>query len=720
MASKGRVTDADGQRWDNSGWPHYGALTWKYIYLGQAHMDGLREIGRAVRVEACGRLAEASVPRKLIAEFVVATLAKLRASCEALRGSCAEATRKRLEYVDVRPNLSDAVMKLDRPVEVHGRLRSLPKVFWIDCRLPCFLYLAATALDWLLGFVAPAKNLQTLSCGFCIPTVQASDAETHVRAVLDSQGMQQLLEGEELEQMLPVNHSQAGVEIVWISRLCGIFETVEIGAPALRADAVILLEPSARAFPASSQNIRSRAEFVRALLEYVVKALKLITVVSSVLLLESDILPVVEGLYVRFFEAHAKWLLNGATAQGAVKVSEGEVSDNLEVAIEVIPHRGSVAIYAACDPNRCPMVPRGGGFICMALLDGKRAWTRPDIEMLASTDAFCIARAFGGCALIGQVNGLRLPRYHALPRAASDKVIFRRKLLPRLPAKETPRGGELAWDTSVPFEPPCRVQDRRPQTAERSVPLSVVSFPAQLCLRARGETPGPLGLFGSPEALVIPLETQDAVKDIVAACAKGTAPVMDGSCLTLWTLVEARSQAMQLEPIAARRINRSLAVEPIELVAERQGDGPREGPIRFGEGFRLRAAGCGALYLGYPGSDGLCWKSGDEPLTPPAGTRFSAHGGELGAPLSFGRPVSLRWVPTPPPSEATESDLEDDERPLASESEEASHRPCRGAARDLLPEAARYAQEGLYSRVADKADSAVPVVFLPLCTDALN
>lgn len=305
----------------------------------------------------------------------------------------------------------------------------------------------------------------------------------------------------------------------------------------------------------------------------------------------------------------------------------------------------------------------------------------------------------------------------------ADKVYFRRKLLPRLRVKEAPGKSELEWDTSVPFEPPYRVQDRRPVTAERSAPLSVVSFPAKLCLRARGEAPGPLGLFGSREALVIPLETQDAVRDIVAACAKGTAPVMDGSCLTLWTLVDASSQAMQLEPIAARRIHRSLAVEPIELVAERQGDAPREGAIRYGEGFRLRAAGCGALYLGYPGGDGLCWKSGEaESPKPPAGTRFSAHGGELGASLCFGRPVSLRWVPTPPASD-TESDSDDD-RPPAKEAAEASAaaRPCRGSAPadGLLPEAAKYAQEGLYSRMADKADSAVPVAFLPLCMDALK
>ncbi|CAE7756620.1 unnamed protein product [Symbiodinium pilosum] len=303
---------------------------------------------------------------------------------------------------------------------------------------------------------------------------------------------------------------------------------------------------------------------------------------------------------------------------------------------------------------------------------------------------------------------------------ASDKKFFRRKLLPRLPVKETPGCSELAWDTHVSFEPPLRVEeDRRPPTAERSAHLAAVSFPAQLCLRARGEAPGPLGLFGSREALVIPLETQDAVRDIVAACAKGMASVADGSCLTLWTLVDERSKAMQLEPIAARRIHKSLAVEPIELVAERQGGGPREGPIRYGEGFRLRAAGCEALYLGYPGGDGLCWKSGDEadPATPPTGTRFSAHGGELGAPLSFGRPVSLRWVPTPPTSDS-ESDVEDD-RPASSSKDvpEPSH---RGVAQCLLPETAKYAQDGLYSRLADKADSTIPVTFLPLCAEVLS
>ena len=65
-------------------------------------------------------------------------------------------------------------------------------------------------------------------------------------------------------------------------------------------------------------------------------------------------------------------------------------------------------------------------------------------------------------------------------------------------------------------------------------------------------------------------------------------------------------------------------------------------------------------FTGYEGI-GTCWKSGAN-RSPPAGTRFSAHGGELGvpwrlawrlvdlwwfrakAPLHFGRPVSLRRV----------------------------------------------------------------------------
>ena len=111
------------------------------------------------------------------------------------------------------------------------------------------------------------------------------------------------------------------------------------------------------------------------------------------------------------------------------------------------------------------------------------------------------------------------------------------------------------------------------------------------------------------------------------------------------------------------RIDRTLAVEPIELVAERQG--ALEGPLRYGEGFRLRAAGCRDLYLCHGG--GVAWRCGGQPKA----ARFAAHGGELGKALRFGRPLLLRRVChglrshakplrfSPPPSEA-DSDSEDE------------------------------------------------------------
>lgn len=377
----------------------------------------------------------------------------------------------------------------------------------------------------------------------------------------------------------------------------------------------------------------------------------------------------------------------------------------------------------------------------------------------------------------------------------SDKALLRRKLLQPLVrppasqaglvgaqgyAEEAPpsflRGAAVAGvektplrlDASAPpadktsFVPPQRPgtggssSSSRPRTAERSKPpLGAIAFPAHLQLRASGEAPGPLGPFASPgEALVVPLETQDAVRDLVAACSKGKARVCDGACLTAWTLLDASAEAtcQLLEPVAARRLDRTLAVEPIELVAERQGsagagagDG---GPLRYGEGFRLRAAGCSGLYLGHGGdSDGLRWLQSpsaareDLPAAP-RGTRFAAHGGELGAPLLLGRPLSIRRVSSPPPSEASDSDAEEpesDDDDDGSESDSGQQRRRvrfqrkalpKAAASDasaakpgnslcgLLPEAARYAQEGLFSRPADQATSPFDVAFLPLFAES--
>jgi len=343
---------------------------------------------------------------------------------------------------------------------------------------------------------------------------------------------------------------------------------------------------------------------------------------------------------------------------------------------------------------------------------------------------------------------------------ASDKALLRRKLLQPLArppvaplATEGGYAGEVAalqverpamdLPFAAPFAPPNRpatasTDSGRPRTAQSAPALGAVSFPAQLRLRAPGEAPGPLGPFAGPgEALVIPLETQDAVRELVAACSGGRAQVTDGACLTAWSLLAGPAEASNqlLEPLAARRLDRTLAVEPIELVAERQGSmgagGGDGGPLRYGEGFRLRAAGCDGLYLGHGGDkQGLRWQQAvDEALEAPQGTRFAAHGGELGAALTLGRPLSLRRVLSPAPESDSEDDYEDEES-CGSESEcehrkvrfqrpqkvplEAEEKAAKLPMTGLLPEAARYAEEGLFSRLADQAESAFPVTFLPL------
>eukprot|EP00439_Symbiodinium_sp_Y106_P030267 s6595_g3.t1 len=213
----------------------------------------------------------------------------------------------------------------------------------IDCRLPCFLYLAATAT--------------------------AHNAEVHVplsvRAVLDSQGTKQLVEGDEFEQVLPSNRSQvfaysvrrsSTAVLVSVSKLSGSTSFVISSSPdfpdALTtgpAEAVILLEPGA--------NVRRAAE-----------ANAVAGGGPPVLYIRVQNAGMQSSRFIisARSQAHAKWLLNGATTQGAVKalrydryrffVSDGEVSHShsLEITIEVILHSGSVALFAACDPNRCP------------------------------------------------------------------------------------------------------------------------------------------------------------------------------------------------------------------------------------------------------------------------------------------------------------------------------------------------------------------------------
>lgn len=77
-------------------------------------------------------------------------------------------------------------------------------------------------------------------------------------------------------------------------------------------------------------------------------------------------------------------------------------------------------------------------------------------------------------------------------------------------------------------------------------PCSAQRLASSLQLRA-GEALGPCpGPFAA--ATVLPLDTQQAVWELLAACAEGNAEIPDGSCLTAWAL-----RAESLEPLTARR-----------------------------------------------------------------------------------------------------------------------------------------------------------------------
>jgi len=147
-----------------------------------------------------------------------------------------------------------------------------------------------------------------------------------------------------------------------------------------------------------------------------------------------------------------------------------------------------------------------------------------------------------------------------------------------------------------------------------------------------------------------------------------------------------------LEPLAARRSDGTLAVEPVELVPERCVDpdacspavelGGKTAPLCYGECFRLRISQSN-VYLGH-GGDGGClrWEhlSARDVLCH-HGLRFAAHGSELGAPLLLGRPLSLRRVTSLPASDSEpESDISGSDT-----SESDSERLLRGAGLKRVP-----------------------------------
>mmetsp|Transcript_144297 Transcript_144297/g.462186 ORF Transcript_144297/g.462186 Transcript_144297/m.462186 type:complete len:471 (-) Transcript_144297:53-1465(-) len=343
------------------------------------------------------------------------------------------------------------------------------------------------------------------------------------------------------------------------------------------------------------------------------------------------------------------------------------------------------------------------------------------------------------------------------------------------PSLERPTPPRAAASAAAAVAPPAPLvrpstsdAEGRPRTAgsRNRPPLGGdIAFPAQLRLRGPGEAPGPLRPFAGPgECLVIPLETQHAIRCLAASCGEGRQFVTDGKLLTVWAIVSeggvptASCPPNILEPLAARKLDREMAVEPIELALERQGartadDVDGQVSLRYGEGFRLRAAGCSSLYLGHGGDGGgLRWispSSAPQPTgtpVPPHGTRFAAHGGELGAPLLMGRPLSLQRVTSPPPSpedsEVSDSESDDDDGGGDGSDSDGSSRGRRRRRRgaggrrggpqeastsksalaaaaaaqkvcSFLPEAKQYQAEGLFSRAGDGV-GAFPVTFLPL------
>lgn len=372
-------------------------------------------------------------------------------------------------------------------------------------------------------------------------------------------------------------------------------------------------------------------------------------------------------------------------------------------------------------------------------------------------------------ARIGDMRDVDLAPFPAGP--GPEKALMRRKLLQPLP--DTAARGQLPrpWEVTPPPPRPQPAEQsarpplppsaqkssttserpgtgqrpptgQRPRTAERRPPVGKVGFPSQLNLRGPNEAPN--CPFARPEALVLPLDTQQAVRSLAIACSGGRQTISDGVCLTAWVLATQEGVASSdqlLEPLAARRLDRSLAVEPIELVAERQASGSSE-ELRYGEGFRLRAAGCTGLYLGHGGGEGgpggLRWVSAppsgaaDEEQARPRGTRFAAHGGELGAPMVFGSQLSLLRVQSPPPSDA-ESEYDDSESESGSESDAdrlprrppAAKVPAKAEeptqlASPLMPEAGRYATEGLFARAADTKGGVFSATLLPLFAEPLS
>jgi len=412
------------------------------------------------------------------------------------------------------------------------------------------------------------------------------------------------------------------------------------------------------------------------------------------------------------------------------------------------------------------------------------------VHRLGGKAAACAA-AMRGSSVPADVRGFATwPRHgelggfdKVLLEGSSEKARFRRKLLQPLqrgPAESSilaaddvaadddalraspaasPSGSPVSHRIGKPpkapasravFVPPERLfaGAERPKTAERKGPrLGCVGF-SSLRLRGPGEAAGPFGWSGPGDNMVLPLETQHVVRQLADAlhgAADAGAPaaethVTDGAELTVWAIAaQAEDGSCTLEPLAARRADStpgSLAVEPVEMAVERQTTSELSsevsaGPLRYGEGFRLRMAG-GGLYLAH-GSGALRWERRRAEM--PRNSRFAAHGGELGTPVHFGRQLKLQRLSSPEPE--CESEPESSSDSAESESERllrGHHRrlnegrrprprtaptpPGTRARRGVRDDASGTLRDseagtGLFSRIAD-AGATLPATFLPV------
>lgn len=213
----------------------------------------------------------------------------------------------------------------------------------------------------------------------------------------------------------------------------------------------------------------------------------------------------------------------------------------------------------------------------------------------------------------------------------------------------------------------------RPRTAPRvAKPLSRITFPGKLQLRGPNEAAALPSQWAAPRGdLVFPLERQSVVRQLVEECGAEHLEVTNGSHLSAWVMNarECDAAPLVMEPLAASRVDRSLAVEPIEFIIHQPLKTSRS--LHYGEPFRFKAANSD-LYLCHGGDEGgLRWERFAGKGSCPHNLRFAAHGGELGAPLLFGRSLKLQRVRSPAPSSESESETE------SSDSESEQHRHCR-------------------------------------------